>query len=122
MHAVRRIGRAAVVLIAAAQAVMVAGCCSITTIRTESLPDATVGQPYSATLEHNCSGKDHLQNTEDWRTSGTTPPGIGLSREGRFSGTPTTAGTFSFDVQLGVSDISSFSIQDTRRMTLTVRP
>jgi len=36
------------------------GCCSINEIRTKSLPDATVGQPYSFTLEQNCCGKSSL--------------------------------------------------------------
>ena len=100
----------------------VGGCCGINSIGTESLPDATVGQPYSFELEHNCTGKSSTE-AADWRTvTGTTlPPGISLSSEGRFSGTPIAPGTYSFAVQLSASTTATFTIVDVRNFSLIAR-
>jgi len=51
----------------------------------------------------------------NWTTSsGTLPPGLGLSSSGVWSGTPTTAGTYSFTVQVtdsaGASASASFQL------------
>jgi hypothetical protein len=101
---------------------LMAGCCSIDTIRTESLPDATVGTPYSFELEHNCSGENSAES-EDWRlvTAAALPPGLSLSRDGRISGTPITAGTYVFAIQLGASTVSTFDIKDVRTVSMIVR-
>jgi hypothetical protein len=106
----------------AACALIVSGCCNIQGIRTESLPDAAVGQPYSFSLEHNCTGKSAWE-AEDWRivTGTSLPPGISLSRDGRFSGAPTTAGLSTFSVQLGSSSTAEFTIRDVRSFSLVVR-
>ena len=99
-----------------------AGCCNIDAIRTESLPGATVGTPYSFELEHNCSGETSAQS-EDWRlaTGAVVPPGLSLARDGRFSGTPIAAGTYSFAVQLGASTVSTFEIKDVRTFSIIVQ-
>jgi len=63
-------------------------------IKTDRLPDGTVNQPYSATLETGtwCEGGI-------WAlASGTLPPGVNLFSDGRLSGTPIAAGTFTFTV------------------------
>jgi len=63
--------------------------CSKNKITTESLPDATVGEAYSFTLTHNCSGKE----AASWELlDGELPPGITLSWDGRLFGTPTGNG------------------------------
>ncbi|MCY1000016.1 putative Ig domain-containing protein [Myxococcus sp. MISCRS1] len=57
-------------------------------VTTTTLPDATVGQPYSVTLTAS-GGRAPLR----WSTSSTLPAGLSLSTTGTLSGTPTTAGT-----------------------------
>ena len=111
-------------LFSCAAPLWIAGCCDIGSIATTSLPDATMGQGYSVTLEHNCSGEGHLQQSEDWRiTEGSTlPPGLALAgSSGVISGTPTVSGTYQLGIQLGVSDISTFTVKDSRTFTLLVQ-
>ena len=71
-------------------------------ITTSSLPPGTVNSPYSATLT--AAGG---QPPYTWTmTSGSLPPGLSLDpNSGLISGTPTTAGTANFTVQ--VSDSQS---------------
>ena len=124
-----RIVHAASVALGLVAALVLPACswsstCSINKITTESLPDATVGQVYSFTLTHNCSGKE----AASWELlDGALPPGITLSYDGRLLGTPTAAGSFFFSVLLrltsrgwGATIYNSGS--DTRGYTLTVRP
>jgi hypothetical protein len=70
------------------------GCCQLKSVTTERLPDGRVGQSYAASLEANCKGGDVLWS----RTAGSLPPGISLAQDGRLSGTPTLAGTFTLTV------------------------
>jgi uncharacterized repeat protein (TIGR02543 family) len=59
-----------------------------------SLPEAKTGEPYTATLA--ASGDS---GTATWTvTSGDLPPGLTLSSAGVISGTPTTAGSWTFTV------------------------
>jgi hypothetical protein len=91
--------------------------CDIERIRTESLPDGVVGQPYSFDLENNCTlGTNPFAR---WRASGSLPPGVMLSEFGKFSGSPTLPGDFSFVVSL-----LEFSdpVVDSRAFSLVVRP
>ena len=80
-------------------------------ITTSSLPNGTVGQPYSATLS--ASGGT-LPNS--WSlTSGALPDGLALaSSTGLISGTPTSPGTTNFTVQVtdqaGRTDTSPLAI------------
>jgi hypothetical protein len=65
-------------------------------ITTQSLPAATVGVPYSATLTATGGIPPYT-----WTViSGSLPPGLSLSSAGVISGTPTTAGTYNFTVQV----------------------
>ena len=65
-------------------------------VATASLPEAFQGAAYSTTL----SGADGLPPYQ-WRVSaGTLPEGLTLSTAGVLSGTPPTAGTSSFTVEL----------------------
>jgi hypothetical protein len=106
-----------------------AGCewsstCSSNKITTESLPDATLGQPYAFTLSHDCAGKE----AATWVVlDGQLPPGIELSWDGRLFGAATEAGRFSVRVLLslttrGLGGVIQPSGSDSRAYTLTVRP
>ena len=97
--------------------------CSNHKITTESLSDATVGWVYSFTLTDNCSGE-----AASWALlDGALPPGITLSYDGHLLGTPTTTGSFFFQVVVTfTSRVSGGNIynsgSDSRGYTLTVRP
>ncbi|MCZ6491772.1 MAG: hypothetical protein O7A06_14740, partial [Acidobacteria bacterium] len=63
------------------------------TVTTSSLPNGAVGASYSATLQND--GNPPFV----WSlSSGSLPTGLSLSSSGIISGTPTTAGTFTFTV------------------------
>ncbi|MEK9135516.1 MAG: putative Ig domain-containing protein, partial [Bacteroidota bacterium] len=84
------------------------------TITTTSLPDATVGIPYSATLAASGGTPSYTWTT----TLGFLPGGLLLdSATGVISGTPTTAETQSFTVK--VTD--SLTATDTQPLSITVR-
>jgi hypothetical protein len=68
--------------------------CALPDITTTSLPSGIVGTAYSATI--NAMGSTPITFT---LASGSLPPGLSLSSAGVISGTPTTAGTFSFTVR-----------------------
>jgi hypothetical protein len=65
-------------------------------ISTSSLPGATVGSPYSATLTAGGGNGPYMWSI----TSGALPPGLSLSSSGVISGTPTTTGTYNFTIQV----------------------
>lgn len=80
-------------------------------ITTESLPDGTVGEPYTETI---------LAATGDasitWSVSnGSLPSGLSLSENGKIIGTPTTEGTSTFTVT-ATNNIGS----DSREFTLKI--
>jgi hypothetical protein len=64
-------------------------------ITTQNLPAATVGQNYSQTLTA-ANGTAPYQ----WVAGQGVPPGLSLSASGILSGTPTTFGTYNFQVQV----------------------
>jgi hypothetical protein len=88
-------------------------------ITTGSLPDAAIGTSYSKQLDAS------LQAALTWSvTSGNLPPGLALATSGLISGTPTTAGTFSFTVQVtsgtpAQAANSSFQIKVSPALTIT---
>ena len=91
------------------------GSASIT-VTTTSLPSGTVGSGYSQQLTLTASGG---MSPYTWSVSaGALPAGLGLSTTGVISGTPTTAGTASFTVQ--VVDVNAVS--DTQDLSITVGP
>jgi hypothetical protein len=87
------------------------------TITTATLPNATVGTPYSQTLTASGGG------TFAWSVStGALPAGITLSSAGSLSGTPTAPGTFTFTVSVtggGQTATQSFTITVTAALTIT---
>lgn len=65
------------------------------TIITETLPSFELDEPYSAQLE-----VMYTTGAVSWTViSGSLPDGVALSASGLLSGTPTEAGSFSFEVQ-----------------------
>jgi Putative Ig domain len=82
-----------------------------------------VGQPYTFALEHNCSGSSTTDVTT-WTLSGQLPPGLRFSGDGRFSGTPTAAGSYSLNISLlsSTSYAVADSVRETRTFELVIRP
>ncbi|MGH7407133.1 MAG: CFI-box-CTERM domain-containing protein, partial [Candidatus Methylomirabilales bacterium] len=81
-------------------------------ITTTSLPGGTVGASYGQTLTATGGVGSYTWSL----SSGTLPPGLGLSLGGVLGSSPTTAGTYTFTVQ--VSD--SIGGTDTQTLSLTV--
>lgn len=67
---------------------------SAPSITTNVLPTATVGQPYSATLQASGGLAPYTWSLND----GLLPTGLSLSPSGLISGTPVSTGSFKFDV------------------------
>ncbi|QOY85277.1 Ig domain-containing protein [Paludibaculum fermentans] len=65
------------------------------------LPGGTIGVPYSQIFSPSGGTGGYVFSL----TSGTIPPGLGLSVDGAVSGTPTTSGTFKFVVRLTSSNL-----------------
>jgi hypothetical protein len=88
------------------------------TITTATLPNATVGTPYSQTLT--ATG---VSGTLTWSIStGALPGGITLSSAGALSGTPSASGTFNFTVSVtggGQTATQSFTITVAAALTIT---
>jgi hypothetical protein len=81
-----------------------------------TVPDATAGDAYSEQLT--ASGGE-LPYT--WTLNGgQLPPGLTLNADGVVSGTPTEAGTFTFDPE--VNDAESPPVGSSHAVTLTVNP
>jgi uncharacterized protein (TIGR03437 family) len=75
-------------------------------ISTASLPGAAVGAPYKFAV--NISGG---RQPYALRIVGALPPGLGLAQSGEITGTPTSAGSFTFTLQ--VVDVSGSSLLKT---------
>ena len=121
----RRAPRSLWMALACGLAIAFAGCtCFVQRIETQTLPDATVGQAYSFEMAHDCSSAGGLTNAEEgeWRMEGDVPPGIRLGTDGRFSGVPTSPGTYVVHIVLSVSDFSGVYRRDARDFELRVNP
>jgi hypothetical protein len=86
-------------------------------IRTTSLPAATLGRAYRAKLE----AGGHPIRSETWViVAGALPSGLTLGRDGTISGTPTAAGAGTFTVKAtSVGDDDAIRI-DTKQLTVDV--
>ena len=84
------------------------------TLTTTSLPGATLGSAYSATVTATGGTSPYTWSV----TSGALPPGLSLSPSGTISGTPAVAGTFPVTIQ--VSDSSSPAQTATAALSITV--
>jgi hypothetical protein len=86
-------------------------------VSTTSLPDATVGAPYSQTVS-GTGGKGPYT----WSVvTGSLPPGLTLDTgTGEVSGTPTTAGSFPFTVQ--ATDSASPARTASQALSIVVAP
>ncbi|HVR41660.1 MAG TPA: carboxypeptidase regulatory-like domain-containing protein [Thermoanaerobaculia bacterium] len=87
------------------------GACPDINLSPDSLPDGTVGTPYSQTI----SAAGGLSPYTFSVTPGTLPPGLSLaSSTGVISGTPTNSGTFGFSIDVvdanGCSGTKTYSI------------
>lgn len=76
------------------------------------LPQGTAGLPYSQTISANGGTPPY-----SFSITGTSPPGVGLTSSGVFSGTPTSIGTFSFNVQ--VTDSLKFTAEKQYSVTFS---
>jgi uncharacterized protein (TIGR03437 family) len=79
---------------------------------TSPLPTGKVNTAYSQTMAASGGTPPYTK----WSTSGTLPAGLALASTGQWSGTPTTAGTFSFTVQ--VSDSAGASASASFQLTI----
>lgn len=84
-------------------------------VLTASLPSAVAGTPYSATLAGSGGTPPYTWSLG----SGTLPDGLTLSSDGTISGTPTTAATSDFTVQLTDSAMPS-GLTATQQLSITV--
>jgi hypothetical protein len=93
--------------------------CNKITITSTSLPEGTVGQPYSYALTA-CGGTPpYTWNKYGPVGMGVLPPRMGLSRSGIISGIPKRAGTYTIVVKcLDVSH--SHKTQATQKLTLVI--
>lgn len=80
-------------------------------ITTTGLAEGTAGTPYSATLAASGGSGSYT-----WSSAGSLPPGLALSPAGSISGTPTTAGTYTFNIS--VSDNATHTAA--REYTLSI--
>ncbi|MBQ7587876.1 MAG: Ig-like domain-containing protein [Lachnospiraceae bacterium] len=85
-------------------------------IETDSLPNGSVGQSYSATLEAD-SDLDVA-----WTFTGkddSLPPGLSLERSGKITGTPTTPGTYTFSLDAENALVDALGLS-TRKYTIVI--
>lgn len=85
-------------------------------ITTAALPNGIVGNAYNA----NVTAAGGTAPYTFAVASGTLPPGITLASDGSFSGTPTTAGSFTFTLQVTDSAATPESAQ--RSYTVSIAP
>lgn len=115
MHAARAAMRLALV------AVLIVGCYPSITIGPDSLPDGAVGQPYSATLSATSS-----EEIFSIAVATGLPPGLAIAythgdATASLTGTPTTAGTYTFDVEAYGPQFNSGGAKGRRTYSVVIR-
>lgn len=68
------------------------------TIQTKSLPDGTVGQPYSAQIKCSDPNAEIYEYYNPGKANDFGKTGLKLTKDGKITGTPKTAGSFTFCV------------------------
>ena len=91
-------------------------------ITTTSLPDATVGQPYSFQLQAIGGTPPYRWNKYPPRGRGVLPIWLHLSKSGLISGTPKRAGTYAIIVKCLEATAHPHKTQATQELTITVNP
>jgi hypothetical protein len=92
----------------------ISGCgkdCKFNDITNTSFPDGTVGQAYSAQITYDitCS----LTQKSAYKKSGTLPPGLNVTDKCEIAGTPTAAGTYTFEISMTICfGTSAFEMTD----------
>ena len=86
--------------------------CPTINVGPNSLPNGNVGDSYSKNITANGGNSPYTFTV----SSGSLPPGLTLSPGGVLSGTPTTAGTFTFTVQA----TDSYQCSGSRQYTVTI--
>ncbi len=95
--------------------------CNQLTITTSSMPEGTVGQPYSFALSA-CGGKPpYTWNKYPPKGNGANPPGLHFSTAGALSGTPKKAGTYFFTFKV-LDSTHSHKTQATKTLDLVIDP
>ena len=74
--------------------------CKFNSITTDELPDAIVGQKYSAKIYYDLTCSYASKSVEI--TSGDLPNGINMDGSGELSGTPTKVGTYHFSITMRI--------------------
>ena len=91
-------------------------------IATTSLPDATVGQPYSFQLQATGGTAPYTWNKYLPKGRGALPPRLSISKGGLISGTPKKAGTYTIIVKCLQATAHPNKTLATQVLTLTVDP
>ncbi len=85
-------------------------------ITTTSLPDATTGQAYTASV----AAEGQQGTTTFDLSSGYLPPGVSMGTNGAISGTPTKAGTYNFTVQVSDDNSPTGVFTNSQSLSITV--
>jgi len=95
--------------------------CNQLTVTTSSMPEGTVGQPYSFALSA-CGGiPPYTWNKYPPEGYGANPPGLHVSTAGVLSGTPKKAGTYYFTLKV-LDSTHSHKTQATKSLDLVIDP
>ena len=89
-------------------------------ITTSSVPGGTSGAAYNTPLA--ASGGTLAYGWSKVSGGGDLPPGLALGADGKLSGTPTTAGTYSFTVQANDSSSTQQTAQKVFSLTVAAAP
>lgn len=98
--------------------------CKFNSITTDQLPDATIGQEYSAKIYYDLTCSYVSKSVET--TAGELPPGIDMDGSGELSGIPTETGTYKFTIKMRICfGTNGFDFTDchdkTKEITLKVK-
>jgi hypothetical protein len=99
--------------------------CTVVGIVPTAVPEGRVGQEYFFQLRADALGSDCFERPEFALRTGRLPSGMKISKDGAIDGTPSQAGTYSFQVVATVlfSDSSTIGSKDTaQQYSLTILP